>query len=138
MSNEESVGYLRVAVSTAEEAIPVKGARVTVTGEDGVKTVLFTDESGLTELFVLSAPSAASSLSALTQKPFADYRITVTKDGFYEQTTERVPVFSGITARQGINLIGLAELAGEALAPWESTDTVKRDPQALRAERGGA
>ena len=134
MPNEESVGYLRVAVSTAEEAIPIRDARVTVTGE-GETRVLFTDESGLTALFALPAPPAEASTSAFGENPFASYRVVVSKDGFYEQTTEYVPIFAGVTARQGINLIGLAELTGDQLPPSASTDTVTRDPQVLHNTR---
>ena len=132
MSNEaQSAGFLRVAVSSAEGAIPAEGARVTVTAKDGREWVLFTDESGLTAPLELPAPPATSSQSALSEDPYASYRVTVDKDGFYRQITERVPVFAGVTARQGISLIALAEFLGESFAPEESTDTVKEEPQAL-------
>ncbi len=137
MSNgEQSTGFLRVAVSSAEGAIPTVGARVTITGDGDSEWVLFTDESGLTSLLSLPAPPAASSQNALQKDPFATYRVTVEKDGFYKQITERVPIFDGITARQEINLIGLAEFLGEGFSPEESTDTVKEEPQALQSGRG--
>ena len=41
-------GFLRVAVSTASGSIPIAGARVIVRGDDGKEIVLVTDESGLT------------------------------------------------------------------------------------------
>lgn len=135
-NGEQNTGYLRIAVSTAEEALPLSGARVTVTGEGGEEWVLFTDESGLTALLTLPAPPIASSQSAFGADPFATYRVEVEKDGFYRQVTERVPIFSGVTARQAITLIGLAEFIGEDFAPTESTDTVTEEPQVLRV-RGG-
>ncbi len=139
MSNgEQTTGFLRVAVSSAEGTIPTVGARVTVRAEDGTEWVVFTDESGLTSLLALPAPPAASSQSALKADPFAIYRVTVEKDGFYKQTTEHVPIFAGITARQGVSLIGLAEFLGETFSPEESTDTVKENPQALQNGRRNA
>lgn len=132
MSNEaQSTGFLRIVASSAEGALPVKGAKVTVTAENGGEWVLFTDESGLTSLLELPAPPAFSSQNAFEKDPYASYRVTVEKDGFYKQTTERVPIFAGITARQPISLIGLAEFLGESFSPEESTDTVKKEPQAL-------
>ena len=133
-NGEQNTGYLRIAVSTAEEALPLPDARVTVTGEGGEEWVLFTDESGLTALLSLPAPPVSSSQSALSADPFATYRVVVEKEGFYRQVTERVPIFSGVTARQAITLIGLAEFIGEDFAPTESTDTVTEDPQVLHRE----
>jgi len=132
MSNEqENMGYLRVAVTTAEGVIPVANARVTIRAQDGTETVLMTDESGLTTLLALQAPPAAASQNAFGKDPFASYSVAVEKEGFYKQTTAFVPIFAGITARQPINLIGLAEYIGESFVPTDSTDTVLTDPQVL-------
>ncbi len=137
-NGEQNTGFLRVAVSTADGALPVGEARVRVTGEGGAEWVLWTDESGLTELLSLPAPPVVSSQSALAADPFATYRVEVEKEGFYKHTTLRVPIFSGITARQGVNLIGLAEFIGEGFSPRESTDTVTEDPQVLNNGRRNA
>ena len=126
----EDVGFLKVAVSTASGALPVQNARVSIVGEDGRSITLFTNESGLTESVSLSAPPAASSQAAGSADPFSSYRVTVEKEGFYPHTTGQVPIFSGISARQPINLIGLAEYGSDTMVP-ESTDTVMRDPQVL-------
>jgi hypothetical protein len=131
------MGFLRVAVTTAEGTIPVQNALVTIRGADGSEVVLVTDESGLTERIALSAPPAAASQSALSPDPFSVYSVTVDKDGFYRQFTEQVPIFTGISARQPINLIGLAEQGGAALALTGSVDTVTEDPQVLNNGKGG-
>ena len=123
-------GYLKVVVSTADGALPIKNARVTIQGEDGSELVLFTDESGLTESVALSAPPPALSQTAGGTTPFTSYRVTVDKEGFYPHVTGWVPIFSGISARQPVNLIGLAEYGANTLVPEES-DTVMRDPQVL-------
>ena len=128
MNSEE--GYLKVVVSTADGALPVKEARVVIRGEDGRELVLFTDESGETERVSLGAPARAVSQAAGGTNPFAVYRVTVDKEGFYPHLTGVVPIFSGVSARQNINLIGLAEYGSDTLIP-ESADTVPNDPQVL-------
>ena len=128
LNNEE--GYLKVVVSTANGALPIENARVVIRGEDGRELVLFTNESGATEAVALSAPARSSSQSAGNQKPFSTYRVTVEKEGFYPHLTGIVPIFSGVSARQSINLIGLAEYGADTVIP-ESADTVMRDPQVL-------
>ncbi len=126
----EHTGYLQVFVRTAGEALPVEGARVRVTGS-AVERELLTDRSGRTERVALPTPSAQNSLSAGLKNPFALYRVTVEKEGFYRQTTENVPVFAGVSSLQPITLVGLAEYGSDTLSPGSSTDTVKDDPQAL-------
>lgn len=128
MNNEE--GYLRVVVSTADGALPVSNARVTIRGEDGRELVLFTDESGLTERVPLSSPPSLSSQTAGSAQPFSSYRVTVDKEGFYPHVTGWVPIFSGVSARQPVSLVGLAEYGANTLVP-EGSDTVMRDPQVL-------
>ena len=128
MYSEE--GYLKVVVSTADGALPVADARVVIRGEDGREVVLFTNESGETERVALGAPARAGSQTAEGVDPFSVYRVTVDKAGFYPHLTGVVPIFSGVSARQNINLIGLAEYGSDTLIP-ESADTVPRDPQVL-------
>ena len=128
MNSEE--GYLKVVVSTADGALPIKEARVVIRGEDGRELVLFTDESGAKESVALPAPSRSSSQSAGKKNPFAAYRVTVGKEGFYPHLTGVVPIFSGVSARQSVNLIGLAEYDSGTIIP-ESSDNVMRDPQVL-------
>lgn len=126
----ENFGFLQILVRTAGESLPVRDARVLVEG-DAVTRRLLTDRSGRTEQIALPAPPASNSLSAGRDAPFSFYRVTVEKDGFYKQVTEKVPVFEGIVSLQPITLIGLAEYESGSLIPESSTDTVPLDPQAL-------
>ena len=126
----EHSGFLQVLVRTSGESLPIKEAMVLVEGE-GVKRQLLTDESGRTEQISLPAPPASNSLKAGAEAPFALYRVTAEKEGFYKQTTENVPVFAGVVSLQPITLIGLAEYESDSLIPKSSTDTVLRDPQVL-------
>ncbi|MBE6568277.1 MAG: hypothetical protein E7657_06435 [Ruminococcaceae bacterium] len=126
----EHFGFLQVLVRTAGESLPVREATVLVEGE-GVTERLSTDRSGRTKQISLPAPPASNSLKAGSDAPFALYRVTVEKEGFYKQTTENVPVFAGVVSLQPITLIGLAEYGSDTLSPESSTDTVPSDPQTL-------
>ena len=126
----EQNGYLQVFVRTAGESLPVSGARVRIEGK-GISRALLTDRSGRTERIPLPAPPAADSLSAGGRSPFASFRVTVEKEGFYTQVTENVPVFAGVGSLQPITLIGLAEYGSATLTPSDSTRTVPHDPQVL-------
>ena len=126
----EHYGFLQVFVRTARDSLPVTSAEVLVESPT-LSRGLITDRSGRTEIIPLPTPSASGSLSADGKDPFALYRVTVKKEGFYPQTTENVPVFAGITSLQPITLIGRAEYESADLVPKSSVDTVGSDPQAL-------
>lgn len=125
---KEATGFLQVFVRTAGESIPVAGADVLIEG-DGVSLRLITDRSGKTARVPLPAPRVENSATAEGTDPFALYRVTTGKEGFYTQVTQNVPVFPGIGSLQPVTLIGVAEYG--SLAPQSSTSTVVGDPQAL-------
>lgn len=127
---KEATGFLQVFVRTAGESIPVTGADVLVEG-DGVSQRLTTDRSGKTERIPLPAPRAENSATAEGIDPFALYRVSVSKEGFYTQVTQNVPVFAGIGSLQPVTLIGIAEYGRDSLVPQSSTSTVPSDPQNL-------
>ena len=127
---EENFGFLQIFVRTANESLPVPDARVTVTG-NGEERILFTDQSGKTERISLPAQPRENSLSSRLPYPFMTYRVTTEKEGFYRQTTEKVPIFAGVGSLQPITLIGLAEYDSDRVVPGETTDTVKENPQSL-------
>ena len=126
----EHFGFLQILVRTAGESLPVEAANVLVEGS-GIERRLLTDRSGRTEQISLPAPPISNSLTAGMDAPFALYRVSVEKDGFYKQTTENVPVFAGVVSLQPVTLIGRAEYESDTLIPGSSTDTVKNDPQTL-------
>ena len=126
----EHFGFLQVLVRTAGESLPVRDASVFIEGETVARRLL-TDKSGRTEQIALPTPPASNSLKAGQTAPFALYRVTVEKEGFYRQVTENVPVFAEVVSLQPITLIGLAEYESGTLIPESSTGTVPGDPQAL-------
>ncbi len=112
-------GRLVVRVRTGDGALPIPGATVTVRGTDPesrsyIRTAM-TDKSGLSPIFTLAAPDAASSLLPGARRPYALYDILVVKPGYYRHENLGVPIFDGILSTQGASMI--------PLAPYEGDDT---------------
>ena len=116
----ESIGFLQVAVKTANGALPVENARVNIyeyyQGEErnngsNIIYSLITDESGNTPKVALKTKNKELSMSPGNEYPFSSYNIFVSSDGYYNSSYINVPVFQGITAIQPVNLIPLIEYA---------------------------
>lgn len=118
----ESLGFLIVNVNTANGALPIEGARVTVYGanpnengepflDNNIVYTLKTNRNGKTEKVALETKSKELSLSPNNPFPYESYNITVTADGFYDASYLNVPVFQGITSLQGVSLIPLSEFS---------------------------
>ncbi|MBE6696140.1 MAG: carboxypeptidase regulatory-like domain-containing protein [Ruminococcaceae bacterium] len=126
-------GYLIMNVSSASGALPIKDARVHIKGADiqnrDTEYSLNTNESGRSERIALKAPSRSLSLSPGNPYGFARYTAVVTKDGYYTQTFEGLPVFDGITSIQPVLLV--------PLAPYNSGDFDPANEQRLN-ETGSA
>lgn len=125
-------GTLLVRVSTAGIALPVEGADVRIDGnEEGNRNIhylLTTDRSGLLERILLPAPPAALSLTPNNQKGFADYNIRVFKDGFYPILLRNVPLFSGITSIQAVELIPWPSYNKDEYPPTSVLDFSESEP----------
>ena len=116
-NSQSGYGYMIVRVTTARGAIPLADAKVAVydysleffDGRGDVIAVKTTNSSGLTDRFALAAPPRALSMSPGNGRSYSTYNITVSKDGYNQQTYINVPVFEGITAIQSADLIPLSE-----------------------------
>ncbi len=111
-------GYLIVAVYAARGAIPIKDALVTVSYADADRSspyaVLTTDRSGKTPKLALPAPPRDLSLTPQNGEgevvvPYSVYNIEIVKEGFYPVVDSGVPIFSGVTAIQNVDLIPVSE-----------------------------
>ncbi len=107
------VGYFQAEVSTANKAYPIANAFVIITRQNGGKNelvrMLITDENGMTETIALPAPSISySETPGNSEKPFADYQVSVYAKGFYTIPEITVPVFSTVKSIQPISMIPLA------------------------------
>lgn len=109
-------GKITVRVSTGYGAVPVKGAQIYITplineyNSDDYTYSLRTDNDGLTPLLELSAPPRSLSLSpGSTRLPYAEYVLTVIKEGYKTAELIGIPIFDGITSVQSVSLIPLTE-----------------------------
>ncbi len=123
-TQNESIGFLIVNVKTANGALPVENATVTIYAsspldEGGAPTLLRsdvvytlkTDRNGKTEKVALGTKNKELSLSPDNPIPYDSYNITVNADGYYDSSYLGVPIFQGVTSIQGVNLIPLSEFA---------------------------
>lgn len=113
--NADSVtGLLQVEVFTANDALPVADANVTVSqvlkGSSTLIRMMLTDRSGRTETIELPAPPKSMSTSPGNEKPFSEYNIRVEYPGFYTIEHINVPIFSGQTALQRVAMIPLPQV----------------------------
>ena len=120
MNNEnEYIGFLTTIVTTANGALPIKDARVTIynnisadentTGD--VMYSLTTDQSGRTEKVALKTKSKDLSTEPGNPLPFLTYDIYVNADGYYDATFFDVPIFQGVSSLQNVHLIPLSEFS---------------------------
>ena len=88
MPTELSQGFLRVFVIERTGLTPIENATVTIVYEEAPEAEprgFTTDNSGQTPIITLPAPPLAYSEAPDEPKPYSEYTITVTKEG-YEET----------------------------------------------------
>ena len=115
-----SIGFLQVAVKTANGALPVQNANVSIysysNGEENGNILysLTTDTDGKTGKVALDAKSKSLSMTPIENGviPFTTYNIKVNAEGFYENSYINAPVFEGITSIQPVELIPVLENSG--------------------------
>ncbi|MEF9940032.1 MAG: peptidoglycan-binding protein [Clostridium sp.] len=112
---DAETGYLRVDVVNEENNFPISGADVTIAYTDGgmPEEVLQTNNSGQTASLALRTPPVALSLQSGTVKPYADYNVFITADGFEPLAIKGTEVLSGVTAIQPARMIPLSIAAGQ-------------------------
>ena len=112
-SASDGVGYLQLRISTAQGAIPLENAQVIVREPKerggGLVTVQLSDRSGLTPMIPLPTVSRALSETPGTEHPFFTYFVDVSKEGYFTQYYQNVPVFDGISAVQSVEMIPLPQ-----------------------------
>lgn len=119
------VGFLIVNVVSANEALPIKGARVYVRGNDTQNQnetyELTTNESGLTEILELSTPPKSLSLSPGNPAGYSTYNISIDVPDYYPQELTHIPFFDGVTSLQRINLVAKTPFNSGDFDPNQST-----------------
>lgn len=126
------IGRIFVRVSTAGIALPVAGADIRIRGaEEGNRNIILlltTDRSGLGEQVSVPTPPASISMTPGSVKGFADYDIEVFKNGFYPVLLRNVPVFSGITSIQPVELIPWPSYQKDEYPPEGELDFSESEP----------
>ncbi len=127
MQNRMGEGYLVVRVSTANGAIPLPGAHVTVRGGEESNSdyyrSFYSGASGLTEKIALPAPlrSLSEDPSNGGIRPYALYSIDVFNDGYVDLSFVNVPVFDTITSIQPANMIPRPDNEySDSFAPYDT------------------
>ena len=92
-------GFLEVVTTTAEEGLPVVGARVSVLSGDSVLYQLVTDESGLTDTVPLEAPARELTLDVNFEGvPYSVCDVKVEADNFMSVFIRGVEILDGETS----------------------------------------
>lgn len=123
----QGTGTLLITVRTADSAIPVEDATVTITENTPSGTnligILKTDENGEIRPLVLPAPMGDPNGK---QVPFSKYCARVQAEGYRTEQSMDIPIFAGITSMQDFLLIPLSasEAAGTGDITYYSQEPV--------------
>ncbi len=108
--NREFTAPFSVRVTAGGGALPIEGARVTVSAQNGeVLQTRLTDQSGLTEVMLLPAVDPALTLTPEPSFTPILYDIAVAAPGYYRVRTVGVPLYGSIPTQLPIALIPLPE-----------------------------
>ena len=108
---------LVVSVSTADGALPVGGAIVTVTSDGEIIVITHTDPSGVTAPIVLTPKIPRAEADGY--KALRSYDIEVDAEGFSTAFRANIPIFPGLRSIQNISLIPLPIVEGSTLYPYD-------------------
>ncbi|MCL2776335.1 MAG: peptidoglycan-binding protein, partial [Oscillospiraceae bacterium] len=102
----DNKGTLEVRLTTADHALPVASAEVTVFDmELNSLYTLHTDQSGITKWVELPAPPAQTQLdSNLPVKPYSRYIVEIIADGFHKTIVNGVQIYDNAPSYLPINL----------------------------------
>ena len=107
---ETGTGYLLVQVTTANTAIPLSDAFVSISRDDAQNELLYTLRTGAdgrTVRVSLPTPPRKDSFTPSDIPPFSTYNIIAQARGYGTASYNHVPIFDGITAFQQADLIPL-------------------------------
>lgn len=129
-----AIGYLTIQVRTANDAVPLRGAQVTVLDDQGRSVYdLVTDESGDTQTVPLETVSRDFSLEpSYTNTPYVGYRVFVQASGFNSVYISGVPIFEGETAIQPVTLVPMQEMQR---SPMVEEITIEKPAVAMQTAR---
>lgn len=106
MATTNNTGSLKIQI-TNTNAYPVQGASIYITPTgipDTAPEELASDDSGISFVSELSAPSVAYSMEPSDNQPYSEYNIRVNADGYNERFISGVQIFSGEEAILSVEL----------------------------------
>ena len=120
-----AIGYLQIQARTAQDSIPVDGARVRVLDDEGnLLYRLLTDESGETPVVPLETLDRSYSQDPdFTGLPYANYSVIVEAEGFESVAFTEIPIFDGQTATLPATLLPLQDQQEQQLARQVNMET---------------
>lgn len=118
----EEIGFLVVSISTANGAVPLENALVTVFTilEDGVRQVMhtvYTDKSGKTPKLSLPAPPQSHSLAAGTKDAYARYTVLAELEGYHPDECADISIFPCIVTNFPIVLMPKSQMLTDPAPP---------------------
>ncbi len=112
-SNTNSfTGMLKLSVLSSSEISPIEGALVRIYTLQEPSSLLYelnTDLSGQTQTITLPSPDPSYSLAPDNPKPYSEYRIVVTANGYESVTVSGVEILGTETALLTIRLNSLSD-----------------------------
>ena len=103
-----NVGYLKVSVTSAGGAIPLAGAKITISKPLGenvfLSQVVYTDSAGQTPEVALPTRSVEVSQTAEYPVPYTIWNLTAEAEGFNEAVVYDISVFPGIVTTQSFDM----------------------------------
>lgn len=114
---ETGGGELVFLVSTARGAIPLEGARVSLSNyvkddlpnRGDIRFSAISGSDGKTRAVRLFAPPKSDSLRPSALLPYAVYNARIELEGYYTQSYVAIQVFDGVTSVQSVDLVPLPE-----------------------------
>lgn len=104
----KALGFLVVAVTTAQGTLPLPGALVTVYAQNEGQPVLYrtvrTDISGRSPIMELPAPALEDSLSPNQPLPYLNYSVKVDLQDYQSAEVRDISIFPGIASTLPISL----------------------------------
>lgn len=126
IAQNSGIGYLKVMVTAADNALPIEGATVTVTSGVGENATLInkqtTGRSGETVQIELPTPPKELSLTPGNTNTFAKYNVRIDFPGYYTLENIDVPVFDGQVSMQPAQMIPLpvGDINGKKMTVYEN------------------
>ena len=111
ITQNSGTGYLKVRVTTGDNALPIENATVTVSKGSGSAKELInkqsTDKNGETQQISLPAPPKELSQTPGNTNTYSKYNVRVDYTGYYSVENIDVPVFDGQLSIQPTQMIPL-------------------------------